>query len=97
VRAIRRAAYEPGMRSTGGNGLETETRAQGRYQNQKLLIIHALDSEFESIMARWRPSGEGKPQVCVDWGRCQMGRASPLSETCNKLTASGATDETNML
>ena len=90
-----RAPYEPGMRSADGNGLET--RAQGFYQNQKLLIIHAFDSEFESIMARWRPSGEGNPQVCVDWGRCQMGFASPPRETCNKLTLPGATAETNML
>lgn len=34
-----------------------------RVRLQKLLIIQTLDSEFEFKMARWLPSGEGKPHV----------------------------------
>jgi hypothetical protein len=34
-----------------------------RARLQKLLIIQTLDSEFEFKMARWLPSGEGKPHV----------------------------------
>jgi len=64
---------------------------------QKLPIIQTLDSEFEFKMARCLPSGEGKPQVWVDSGRCQMGCASPLSETCNKIAPPGASVETNIL
>ncbi len=64
---------------------------------QKLLIIQTLDSVFESMMARWLPSGEGKPQAWVDWGRCQIGCASPLSETRTKIAPPGAIVETNML
>ena len=74
-----------------------ETRDPGPLRNQKLLIIQTLDSLFESIMARWRPSGDGKPHVWVDSGRCQIGCGCPLSETCNKLAPSGAVVETNML
>ena len=43
-----------------------ETRDPGPLPNQKLLIIQTFDSLFESIIARWRPSGEGKPHVWVD-------------------------------
>lgn len=43
-----------------------ETRDPGPVPNQKLLIIQTFDSLFESIIARWRPSGEGKPHVWVD-------------------------------
>jgi len=32
---------------------------------QKLLIIQAFDSEPAPKIARWRPSGEGKPQIGV--------------------------------